>query len=137
MVTAVIGGAFEFTRNASANLREKDDSINPAIGGFLAGAVMGLRSGSTPAVLGYGALTAVVMGAYDYTGGTLRGGAKDKEMDEFERKQELRKNRRIPMEETISQLGEGRGIYGPGYEERRQQRIKEKYGIDVPTKSTQ
>ncbi len=24
------------------------------------------------------------------------------------------------------------GIYGPGYEERRRQRIKENYGIDVP-----
>lgn len=27
------------------------------------------------------------------------------------------------------------GIYGPGYEERRRERIKEKYGIDVPAKS--
>jgi hypothetical protein len=25
------------------------------------------------------------------------------------------------------------GIYGPGYEQRRKERIKEKYGIDVPT----
>ena len=24
-----------------------------------------------------------------------------------------------------------KGIYGPGYEERRKQRIKEKYGIDI------
>ena len=24
------------------------------------------------------------------------------------------------------------GVYGPGYEERRAQRIKENYGIDVP-----
>lgn len=27
------------------------------------------------------------------------------------------------------------GIYGPGYEERRRERIKERYGIDVPAKS--
>ena len=27
------------------------------------------------------------------------------------------------------------GIYGPGYEERRRERIREKYGIDVPSKS--
>jgi hypothetical protein len=26
------------------------------------------------------------------------------------------------------------GIYGPGYDERRRERIKEKYGIDVPAK---
>jgi hypothetical protein len=28
------------------------------------------------------------------------------------------------------------GIYAPGYDERRKERIKEKYGIDVPAKST-
>jgi len=38
-----MGGTYEFARVASANLREKDDSWNPAIGGFLAGAVLGLR----------------------------------------------------------------------------------------------
>jgi hypothetical protein len=38
-----MGGTYEFTRFASANLREKDDSLNPAIGGFLAGSIMGLR----------------------------------------------------------------------------------------------
>jgi hypothetical protein len=66
--------------------------------------------GTTPSVLGFGALTAVVMGAYDYTGGALTGYKKNKEMDEFERKQHLRKNRRIPIEQTVSELGEGRGM---------------------------
>lgn len=105
-----------------------------------------------PAVLGMGALTAIVLGAYDYTGGALTGYKKNREMDEFERKELLRKNRRRPIEQTISELGEGRGmykddqklvmanllilgIYGPGYDERRRERIKEKYGIDVPAKS--
>lgn len=41
--TATAGGLFEFTRTASANLREKDDSWNQAIGGFFGGAVFGLR----------------------------------------------------------------------------------------------
>lgn len=40
---AAVGGSYEFTRFASANLREKDDSLNTAIGGFLAGSVLGLR----------------------------------------------------------------------------------------------
>lgn len=67
--------------------------------------------GTVPAVLGFGALTAVVLGAYDYTGGALTGFKKDPEMDEFERKQILRKtNRRRPIEQTISELGEGRGM---------------------------
>ena len=66
--------------------------------------------GTTPAVLGMGALTAVILGAYDYTGGGLTGYKKTPEMDEFERKELLRKNRRRPMEETISEWGEGRGM---------------------------
>ena len=66
---------------------------------------------TTPAVLGFGALAAIVMGAYDYTGGRLTGYKKDKEIDEFERKEYLRKNRRIPLEQTLSQLGEGRGMH--------------------------
>jgi hypothetical protein len=65
--------------------------------------------GTTPAILGFGALTAVVMGAYDYTGGALTGYKQDREVDEFERKEALRKNRRRPIEQTISELGEGRG----------------------------
>ncbi|KAI9052486.1 hypothetical protein LZ554_003830 [Drepanopeziza brunnea f. sp. 'monogermtubi'] len=134
-VFAAMGGTYEFTRFASANLREKDDSLNTALGGFLAGSVLGLRFGTTPAVLGFGALSAVVLGAYDYTGGALTGYGKDSEMDEFERKEILRKNRRRPIDQTISEIGEGRGVYGPGYDERRRERIKEKYGIEVPAKS--
>ena len=43
MGKAAMGGAFEFTRIAAANLREKDDSWNPAIGGFFGGAVAGMK----------------------------------------------------------------------------------------------
>ena len=42
-----MGGAYEFTRMASANLREKDDSLNPAIGGFLAGSILGIKCTSS------------------------------------------------------------------------------------------
>jgi hypothetical protein len=56
-------------------------------------------------------MTAVIMGAYNYTGGSLTGYKKDSAEDEFERKQFLRKNRRRPIEETISELGEGRGKF--------------------------
>lgn len=50
------------------------------------------------------------MGAYDYGGGALTGYKKDPEVDEFDRKEFLRKNRRRPLEETISEIGEGRGM---------------------------
>jgi hypothetical protein len=52
-----------------------------------------------------------VLGVYDYTGGSLTGFKKDRDVDEFERKEYLRKNRRRPIEETISELGEGRGTF--------------------------
>lgn len=105
-----------------------------------------------PRILGYGAFTAVVLAAYDFTGNSLRGYDRDPEVDEYERKEYLRKNRRRPIEETIAELGEGRGggvyphllldalqavtdnmtaIHPPGYEERRRERIKEKYGIEI------
>jgi hypothetical protein len=37
-----MGGAYEFCKNASANLREKDDALNQAFGGFVAGSMLGL-----------------------------------------------------------------------------------------------
>lgn len=62
-------------------------------------------------MLGFGAMTAIIMGAYDYGGGVLTGYKNDPEVDEFERKEQLRKNRRRPIEETIAELGEGRGRF--------------------------
>lgn len=130
-VFAAMGGSYEFAKTASANLREKDDSWNNAIGGFFAGTMLGLKFRTLPAVLGYGSALAVVLGTFDYAGGTLTGYTRDPAVDEVDRKEFLRKNRRIPVEQTVAELGEGRGIYGPGYEERRRERIKERYGIDV------
>jgi hypothetical protein len=60
-------------------------------------------------VLGFGAMTAIIMGAFDYTGGRLAGYKSDPNVDEYERKVELRRNRRRPIEETIEEVGEGRG----------------------------
>lgn len=73
------------------------------------------------------------MGAFEYTGGSLWGYKKNADIDEFERREQLRKSYRTSGEQTLAELGEGRGLYGPGYAERRAQRIKEAYGIEVPT----
>ena len=106
-----------------------------------------------PGVLGYGVAVATVLGIFDYTGGSLQGSGKDPTVDEFEKREKMRKNYRSPAEETFAELGEGRGrlcplhvldhygstwltsvlgIYAPGYAERRRERIKRNYGIDVP-----
>lgn len=37
-----MGGAYAFSKDAAANLRKKDDSYNSAIGGAIAGSMMGL-----------------------------------------------------------------------------------------------
>ncbi|KAK0721535.1 Tim17/Tim22/Tim23/Pmp24 family-domain-containing protein [Apiosordaria backusii] len=128
---AAVGTVYEFSRVASANLREKNDHYNNAIAGALGGAVLGLRAGRIPAILGYGALMSVTSAVFEYTGGRIQGTGRDPNVDEYERKEMLRKRYRRPVEETIAEIGEGRSIRLPGYEERRRKRLKEAYGFEV------
>ncbi|KAL4788219.1 hypothetical protein BJX76DRAFT_316680 [Aspergillus varians] len=131
-VLAAMGGTYEFVKTSSANLREKEDHWNVALGGFFSGAILGLRARTFPALLGYGAALATAMGGFEYTGGSLFGKKKDSNGDEFARREQLRTQWRTSGEETLAELGEGRGLRGPGYAERRRERLKETYGIDVP-----
>ncbi|KAK6085086.1 Tim17/Tim22/Tim23 family protein [Seiridium cupressi] len=120
-----------FVKDATANLREKDDTLNTTVGAFFGGATLGLRSLRIPQILGQGALLSVVLSAFDFCGG-LAGKQTDSEFaDEFERKEHLRKNRRRPLTETITELGEGRGIEPPGYGDRRRERLQAKYGVEI------
>lgn len=64
-----------------------------------------------PAVLGYGSGLAIVAFAHDYTKTSFSGQKNDPTVDEYERKMMMRKNRTRPIEETIAELGEGRGIW--------------------------
>lgn len=67
-----------------------------------------------PLVLGYGAFTSVLLTAFEYTGGSLRGKKPEIEgMEEYERKEYILKNRRRPIEETVADIGEGRGKSPP------------------------
>ncbi|CAO2656163.1 Nn.00g049660.m01.CDS01 [Neocucurbitaria sp. VM-36] len=129
---AGVGAAYQFTLDATSNLRQKDDCYSEAIAGFVAGCGVGIARRSLPFMLGAGAAFSTVLTAYRYTNG-LRGvgDIRSDDDNEVERREELKKLRRRPLSETIEQLGEGRGIYAPGYEERRRQRLLEKYGIDV------
>ena len=49
-----MGGTYQFAKTASANLREKDDSWNTAIGGFLAGSLVGMKCLVVLVVVFYG-----------------------------------------------------------------------------------
>lgn len=48
MILALLGATFKFTTAASANLREKDDTLNVSIGAFFAGSTIGLRGMANP-----------------------------------------------------------------------------------------
>lgn len=64
-----------------------------------------------PAVLGYGAALATVIGLFEYTGGQLMPIGKDPQIDDFDRKEALKKRYRRPVQETINEIGEGRGLF--------------------------
>jgi hypothetical protein len=126
---------YRFTEDAAANLREKDDVTNSSIAGFFGGATLGLSStcprmlpcsigysvpwphlthhypgGRIPRILGIGAGMSIILTAVEYTGGSLRGKPTDPSIDEYERKELMRKNRVRPLEETLVNIGEGRGM---------------------------
>ncbi|KAI1820094.1 hypothetical protein F4861DRAFT_543268 [Xylaria intraflava] len=123
---------YSFSKDAVANLREKDDVWNTAVAAFLGGATLGLRTRRFAPVVGAGAAFSVVMSTFAYTGGSLVGTRTEVDgMDEYERKEYLRKNRRILIWETVADIGEGRGIEPIGYEQRRRYRLKKNYGFDV------
>jgi len=128
---AAMGGTYAFVSTASANLREKNDPYNPGLGGFFAGALVGLRRRTMPSVLGSGVLLGVALAGAQYTGGAVFSQRSDPDEDKFAKREEVRRRFRRPVNELINEIGEGRGIYGPGYDERRRQRIKDAYGIEV------
>ena len=43
VIAAAMGGSYEFVKTASANLRQKKDHWNVALGGFVSGSLLGLR----------------------------------------------------------------------------------------------
>ncbi|KAH7378779.1 hypothetical protein BKA66DRAFT_495285 [Pyrenochaeta sp. MPI-SDFR-AT-0127] len=129
---ASAGAAYQFTKDATSNLRQKDDCYSEAVAGFATGVAAGIARRSLPFMLGAGVAFSAVFSAFRYTNGFRGvGDIRVEDDSEVERREELKKVRRRPLSETIEQLGEGRGIYAPGYEERRRQRLLEKYGIDV------
>ncbi|RVX66147.1 hypothetical protein B0A52_09876 [Exophiala mesophila] len=130
---AAAGGTYQFIASASANLREKNDFVNHSIGGTVAGALIGASSRKMPSVVLNAFLLGAISSVAGFTGTSVfPSSADDPEVDRIAQKEEMRNRFRRPVNETINELGEGRGIYGQGYEERRRQRLKENYGIDVP-----
>lgn len=63
-----------------------------------------------PAILGYGAALATAMAGFDFTGGSLFGSKKSTDVDEFDRRTQLRTAYQTSVEQTFAELGEGRGM---------------------------
>ncbi|CAH0037241.1 unnamed protein product [Clonostachys solani] len=132
---AAAPSAYVLFSRTTMNLREKEDIWATTLGGFACGATLGLPFKRFPPVFGLGAAVGLAHGLF-YVFGNRLDSFKNEE-DEFERKEILRRNKRRPIAETIAEVGEGRGIISPGYEERRRALIKEKYGFEVdPVKAT-
>ncbi|TGZ80239.1 NADH-ubiquinone oxidoreductase 213 kDa subunit [Ascodesmis nigricans] len=127
-----MGGAFSFVKTAAANIREKDDFLNPTIGGLFAGAIIGTKFRSIPAVVGYSLGCGILMGVFDFCGGSLRGGyaRQSVENDSYGKKMALRALQQRPVEDTLEAIGEGRGVYGPGYADRRQEWVANKLAAE-------
>ncbi|KAI6779938.1 NADH-ubiquinone oxidoreductase 21.3 kDa subunit-like protein [Emericellopsis cladophorae] len=126
---------YMFVRGATNNLMGREDAWGSAAGGFAAGAILGLPSKRMPVVMGLGAAVGLSQGLFTLFGDRL--GSFKQENDEFERKESIRRTTRIPVEQTIREVGEGRGIRGPGYEERRREHLKEKFGVEInPVRAT-
>lgn len=66
---------------------------------------------SFPAFMGYGSGLAILVFAFDYTGARWTGFKRDPDVDEVDRKEWIRNNKRRPLSETIYELGEGRGTF--------------------------
>lgn len=82
-----------------------------------------------------GAAFGTVQGLFKVLGGRVDS-FKDED-DEFLRKESVRRTTRVPIEQTIATVGEGRGIRPEGFEDRRRELVKEKYGFEInPVKAT-
>ncbi|OAA81821.1 Mitochondrial import inner membrane translocase subunit Tim17 family protein [Akanthomyces lecanii RCEF 1005] len=128
-LAAASPAAYTFFSRTAMNLREKDDALAAGIGGFAAGAVLGLPSKRMPIVMALGGFVGGVQGMFKLLGGRLD--SFKEEDDEFAHKETVRRTTRVPVAQTVSEIGEGRGIKPPGYEERRRERIQEKYGFEI------
>jgi hypothetical protein len=61
-----------------------------------------------PVVMGLGAFVSAIQGTFSLFGNRID--SFKEEEDEFQRKEIMRRTTRVPIEQTISEIGEGRGM---------------------------
>lgn len=100
--------AYTFFSRTMMNLREKDDALAAGFGGFMGGAVLGLPSKRLPIVMAVGGFVGGVQGMFHLFGGRLD--SFKQEDDEFAHKETVRRTTRLPVAQTVAEIGEGRGM---------------------------
>ncbi|KTW29088.1 uncharacterized protein T551_02362 [Pneumocystis jirovecii RU7] len=109
---AIVGGLFSFTQAFVSNLRRKDDSLNPFIGGLVSGSIGAIRARSFSAMAGYGLGFACILGFFDWCGGTLNGLYRDFYGEDTGKLKEtlFKTEYRRPRSEIVKAIGGGRGV---------------------------
>lgn len=128
-ILTVAPTVYSFVNGATQNLLGRNDAWGAVLGGFSAGCILGMPFRRFPTMMAVGAAMGISQGAFVVLGGRLE--SFKEENDEFERKEILRRTTRVPIEDTIKDLGEQSRIRAPGFEERRRESLREKYGIEV------
>ncbi|KAG4304770.1 hypothetical protein PORY_001823 [Pneumocystis oryctolagi] len=111
-IFAVMGGLFSFTQVFISNIRKKDDSLNPFIGGLVSGSIGAAQVRPFPVVIGYGLGLGCILGLFNWCGGTLNGvyhdvyGKNTGILKETLFKTEYRR----PRSEIVKSIGSGRGV---------------------------
>ncbi|KAK9382306.1 uncharacterized protein V2V93DRAFT_366962 [Kockiozyma suomiensis] len=109
---------YQFVEVASANLREKEDGWNNFYGGLAGGAIAGLKKGTMTHTIWSALFVGSALGLARWAGGLFGSTFEETSIvpgstyyaGEPEKGDFFAIRRRAPLSETISKLGEGRGL---------------------------
>ncbi|KAK9457644.1 hypothetical protein V1511DRAFT_179615 [Dipodascopsis uninucleata] len=114
---AFTGVTFQFVEAASSNLREKEDAWNHFYGGLAAGALWGIQGRTITNTFFTSLAIGSIMGLARWAGNlyTTSNEKVDKEDSAFSGEEStfFTIRDRQPLSETLSKLGEGRGLHYP------------------------
>ncbi|TPX34564.1 hypothetical protein SmJEL517_g02816 [Synchytrium microbalum] len=103
-VVGSIGALTYGTVCISAQVREKDDYINTGVGGFVAGALIGIRAQSLRSVCFYAPMVAAGLAAIDFTGRNMREQESKPYEDKIKRAPFLQWPKRDPFAERWKEI---------------------------------
>ncbi|KAK9333249.1 hypothetical protein V1520DRAFT_382419 [Lipomyces starkeyi] len=112
-----VGCTYQFVEVAASNLREREDGWNNFYGGLAAGGLIGVRAGTVTNFVFTSLLFGSILGLSRWAGGIFGGFSKEDEAEhsklEGPQSDFWTVRSRVPLSETISKVGEGRGIFYP------------------------